>query len=213
MAAKAAVSVRTGTATSRGGRATAQRILDAASEVLLTRGREGFSMRAVAEAAGLHLANVQYYVPRRDDLVTALLQYIGKQYLSAYDELLADAGDDPRERFARILEYNLADVGKQSTRQFFIQLWALLQALDKHTGRLLGELYETDIAQLSSAIGEMHPNVSKSEIVQRATVLAAMLEGLMVVRGPLRPSQPRSKALMKKAYETAMLIADGRVGS
>jgi AcrR family transcriptional regulator len=195
--------VRAGTATRRGGQATATRILDVACEVLAARGREGFSMRSVAEAAGLHLANVQYYFPKRDDLVTALLQHIGERYKNAYDELLADASDDARERFSIILEYNLADTSKRETRQFFIQLWALLDSLDGHSGVLLDELYKTDIAQLSEAIALMHPEVAATEITARTTLLAAMIEGMMVVRGP-------TKELKDKAFATAMQIADGR---
>ena len=64
---------RAGTAKHRAGKATAQKILDAARDLLTERGQSNFSMRNVAEAAGLHLANVQYYYPKRDDLVRAML--------------------------------------------------------------------------------------------------------------------------------------------
>ena len=67
----AAAGVREGTALSPAGKATAKRIIDAARDLITERGNTQFSMRNVAEHAGLHLANVQYYFPRRDDLVHA----------------------------------------------------------------------------------------------------------------------------------------------
>ena len=122
--------VRQGTATRRAGRETAARLVAAAHEQLEVETLERFSMRNVAERAGVSLANLQYYFPRREDLLRALYQDLDTRYRAAYEEVLAQAPDDPVERFQAVLEYNMKDISKRSTRQFFMQLWALLGSID-----------------------------------------------------------------------------------
>jgi AcrR family transcriptional regulator len=201
--------LRRGTATSRSGKATAARIVSAARELLATRGYAQFSMRNVAAKAGLHLANVQYYFPRRDNLVHALLIDTGERYRATYAACLDGAPSDPAERFKIILRWNLKDVTSRATRQFFVQLWALLMALDGHTGRLLDELYATDIAQLGECIAAMDPGLPAREIRRRATILAALIEGLMVVSGSRSAREPEMAQVIERAFAVGLRIARG----
>jgi len=97
----------------------------------------------------------------------------------------------------------------RATRQFFIQLWALLCVLDGHSGRLLDELYAIDIAQLEKRIDETHPGLSNREIQRRATILAAMIEGLMVVRGSHSAQEREMARLMERAFAVGVRIAHG----
>lgn len=201
--------VREGTARSRSGRATARRILDAARELLRTQGHARFSMRNVAEQAGLHLANVQYYYPRREDLIRAMLLDIGERYAAVYAAALADAPAEPEEQFRIVLEFNLQDIRERSTRQYFIQLWALLESHGGASGRLLRDLYVTDIQQLGERIAAMHPELPEAEIKQRATLLAAMIEGLMVVGASPDGSEEEWQQLMERAKLLGFAIANG----
>jgi AcrR family transcriptional regulator len=200
---------RSGTATSRIGKATARRIIEGARELLMKRGYAQFSMRNVAAKSGLHLANVQYYFPRRDDLVHALLLDTGERYRAAYAACLEGAPSSPVERFRIILRWNMRDITTRATRQFFIQLWALLSVLDGHSGRLLDELYAIDIAQLGERIAEMHPKLPPQEIRRRAMVLAAMIEGMMVVRGSRSANEPEMARLIERVFGVGLQIANG----
>jgi len=175
----------------------------------MKRGYAQFSMRNVAAKAGLHLANVQYYFPRRNDLVHALLLDTGERYRASYAACLEGAPSAPVERFRIILRWNMQDITTRATRQFFIQLWALLCVLDGHSGRLLDELYAIDIAQLGERIDEMHPGLSNREIQHRATILAAMIEGLMVVRGSHSAQERAMARLIERAFAVGVQIAHG----
>jgi AcrR family transcriptional regulator len=75
--------VRQGTATRRAGKETAARLVAAAHDQLEAETLERFSMRNVAERAGVSLANLQYYFPRREDLLRALYQDLGTRYRAA----------------------------------------------------------------------------------------------------------------------------------
>ena len=201
--------VRKGTATRRAGKATAGKILDAARLLLMKEGYAQFSMRNVAEAAGLHLANLQYYFPRRDDLIRAMLSHTGKLYEQAYDRLLDGATADPRARLEIVLKYQFEDIFVAETRQFFVQLWALLSTLDDSTGELLGELYEYDIGPLAECIRALDPDVAETEINERARLLAGMIEGLMIVRGPIGLKDKNGRGLFERAFRIGLEIAIG----
>lgn len=202
-------SVREGTATRRAGKETARKILAAARSLLTLEGYAQFSMRNVADAAGLRLANLQYYFPRRDDLVRAILADTGDMYAEAYERILDGASKDPVERFKIVLDYQLRDIFVPETRRYFVQLWALLNSIDDASGSLLGELYAYDIGPLGECIQAMHPKLGKSKVAERARLLAATIEGLMIVRGDISMDEKRGRALFEKAYRLGLAIAAG----
>ncbi len=185
------------------------RILEVTREILTNPEAGELSMRNVASRAGLHLANVQYYFKTRDDLVHALIKDTGEQYQQAYEELLTHTADDPVERFRAIVRFNLEDGFKAETRALFIEFWALMNELDEHSGRLLGELYAINIRQLGEALSAVYPLEPPEEISRRTTLIAALTEGLMVVRGAHSTRTLEGKKLIDRAFETAMTIAQG----
>jgi AcrR family transcriptional regulator len=197
-------------AAERASNETARKIVLAARELLMNEGYAQFSMRTVAARAGVHLANVQYYFKTREDLVRALLDDTGARYRASYDELLASAPADRKARFEAVIDFNLRDIATWETRKYFIQLWALLAAIDGRPGGLMDELYAIDIQQLSECITELVPGTDPVEIRRRATLLAAMIEGMVVVRGAHSRSGPELKKLMARAQSLAMEIALGR---
>lgn len=205
-----ATGVRRGTATSKSGKATAAKLVAAAHDLLETESFERFSMRNVAERAGVNLANLQYYFPRKEDLAHAMYLDVGARYQAAYAESLANAPADPHQRFKLLLHWNMQDIGKKATRQFFIQFWALLGSLDDFNGRYLKLTYDIDIAQLSKHIEDIQPGISKEKIRQRATLIAAMIEGLMVVTGDVGDKNQKHKELYDAAIVAMMAIALGK---
>jgi AcrR family transcriptional regulator len=195
----------------RPGNDTAARIVLAARELLMTEGYAQFSMRNVAARAGLHLANVQYYYKTREDLVKALLDDTGERYLSSYEALRSNAPADREARFKAVVEFNLKDIATTETRRFFIQLWALLTEIDGRAGHLMQDLYAIDIQQLSDCIADLVPDTDAAEVRRRASILAAMIEGMVVVRGAHSRNPAELRKLMARAQGMAMQIALGLV--
>jgi AcrR family transcriptional regulator len=195
----------------RSGNDTAARIIRAARELVMNEGYAQFSMRNVASRAGVHLANVQYYFKTREDLVRALLDDTGARYRASYDELRARAPQDRIARFEAIVEFNLKDIATAETRRYFIQLWALLTEIEGHAGQLMNELYAIDIQQLSECIADLVPDTDLAEVRRRASLLAAMIEGMVVVRGAHSRNPAELRRLMSRAHSLAMQIALGRV--
>jgi len=190
---------------------TAARIVFAARELLMNEGYAQFSMRNVAARAGVHLANVQYYFKTREDLVRALLDDTGARYRASYDEMQAKAPTDRVARFKQVVDFHLKDIATWETRRYFIQLWALLTEIDGHSGSLMNDLYAIDIQQLSERITDLAPDTDAAEVRRRASVLAAMIEGMVVVRGAHTRSAAEMKRLMSRAQAVAMQIALGLI--
>jgi AcrR family transcriptional regulator len=195
----------------RAGNDTAARIVLAARELLMTQGYAQFSMRNVAARAGLHLANVQYYYKTREALVKALVDDTGERYRSSYEELRAKGPTDRQARFKAVVEFNLKDIATAETRRYFIQLWALLTEIDGRAGHLMNDLYAIDIQQLGDCIADLVPDADAAEVRRRASILAAMIEGMVVVRGAHSRNPAELKKLMARALGLAMQIALGLV--
>jgi len=176
----------------------------------MSKGYAQFSMRNVAAEAGMRLGNVQYYFPTRSDLVRALMQDTEARYEAAYRECLLKAPPDRHERFKAFMDFSLTDVANPETRRFITQMWALLDTMDAESGHLLNEFYEMDIAALSERVAEVDPDCPAAEVRRRATLLAAMIEGLVVVRGAHSASPAEMKRLTARARTLGMQIALGR---
>src|SRR5690554_6391387 len=76
--------------TSRKGQARAAQILKAARQVLVEAGYTQFSLRNIAAQAGMHLSNLQYYYPTREQILLALLHYILEDYNIHFEERYRD---------------------------------------------------------------------------------------------------------------------------
>jgi AcrR family transcriptional regulator len=205
------VKTKRGATVRRAGNDTAARIVLAARELLMTKGYAQFSMRNVAARAGLHLANVQYYFKTREDLVEALVADTGERYRSSYEELRAKGPTDREARFEAVVKFNLEDIATAETRRYFIQLWALLTEIDGRAGHLMNDLYAIDIQQLSDCIADLVPQADAAEVRRRASILAAMIEGMVVVRGAHSRNPAELRKLMARAQGVAMQIALGLV--
>lgn len=201
--------LRQGTALRRAGRETSKRIIEAARAVLSEEGYTRFSLRNIANQAEITLANLQYYFPKRDDLLRALIEDLDERYLDGYHAAMDGIGDDPQEQFNAVLRYNLKDIVNPQTRRFFIQLWGLFSTIDDCSGEKLSELYAIDIEQLGGFIAALEPSVSTDEIQLRATLLAGMIEGLMIVLGSQKADDDKTRAILERAFHQGLAISKG----
>jgi len=201
--------LRHGTALRRAGRETSKRIIEAARAVLSEEGYTRFSLRNIANQAEITLANLQYYFPKRDDLLRALIEDLDERYLEGYHAAMDGVGDDPQEQFNAVLRYNLEDIVNPETRRFFIQLWGLFNTIDDCSGEKLSELYAIDIEQLGGFIAALEPSVSIDEIQLRATLLAGMIEGLMIVLGSQKADDDKTRAILERAFHQGLAISKG----
>ena len=168
-------------ALSNKGRKRISEIMEACKSVLIDKGYTQFSLRNIAREAGIHLSNLQYYFHTREELIKGLIDYNTRSYFQKYTELFATLPTAPYPRFLAVIDYLIEDIRDPLTRRFFIQFWALLDASGAHTDRLLNDMYAPHIQSLNQHIAELNPSLSPGVRQQRATMIAAMIEGMMLM--------------------------------
>lgn len=165
---------------SRKGLDREEAVLLAARRVLIEEGYTQFSLRNVAAEADMHLSNLQYYFPTRDALIKALLKHVQTGYMRKYAEKFASLPPDPLPRFVAMVDCLIEDIHSAETRRFFVQLWALLESSDRQA-KMLNALYSQHVDNLASYIGEINPTLPRRVLQQRAAMIAAMIDGMMLM--------------------------------
>ena len=202
------VGLKQGTATRKAGKATAAKILQAAHDMLASEPLVRFTLRNIAGKAEVSLANLQYYYPRREALIEAMMKDIDCRYRDACQSAIsAQSASAPSEQIKAVLRFQLEDATQTKTRQFFIQLWALLGSMDNFSGRYLETLYAYDLEILSKPIAALHSNLAKAEVRDRALLIASLVEGLMVLVGDTSKKRASTKRTVDLLFQTALNIA------
>ena len=93
------------------------------------------------------------------------------------------------------IDFLLEDCWDPRTRHFFIQLWGLVESEDAYTGQLLQEFYATDISEILQLLHELSPHLDSRLLGQRATIIAGLIEGMMLMVGSESTMQRRARLL------------------
>lgn len=140
-----------------------------------------FQLRNVAVEADLSLSNVQYYFPTKEELVKGLGDDIEEFYIQEASKIYGSQDETPINRFLIMMDYLINMVKDPEARYFWIQLWAFIGAIDPDRGKFLSEIYLTDIANIKKVVQDINPLLSKGALQQRSTIIAAMIEGMMLM--------------------------------
>lgn len=160
----------------------AQGILQAARELLASEGHAGLSMRRVAQAAGMTLSNVQHYYASRDLLLEALLQTILDEFQSKMDRISAEMRERPRlERFLSTADMFLEEVTDPVTHAIFFEIWALASR-NPFASNLMDKMLGRERKTVYNLIRGLNPAIPDEEYMQRAILMVAQIEGLMLFR-------------------------------
>ena len=168
-------------ASSNKGKKRIVEIMEACRTVLIDKGYTQFSLRNIAKEAGIHLSNLQYYFRTRDDLLKELIRYNANTYFKNYDKLYNSLPSNPYPKFVAVIDFLLEDIKNPLTRRYFIQLWALLDASDEHSGKLINDMYAPQVAHLNEHLKDLNPKLSPGLRQQRAAIITAMIDGMMLM--------------------------------
>ena len=175
----------------RRGQARIAEILDVSLKLFLLESYDGMSMRKVADLTGISLSNLQHYFPTRQDLLEALLADVVASYEMDYQKVFA-SDNNPVRRLEKVFAYLTADVKKPKTERFFTNLWSL--AIHNPRVRELNDLmYSFHRRNFEKLISDANPNLTPQQVAHRACLVAAQIEGLIVIIGS---TKPRHKELL-----------------
>jgi AcrR family transcriptional regulator len=157
-------------------------ILHAARALLAAEGYAGLSMRRVAADVGISLSNVQHYYKSRDALLEALLLYTMDLFQQKMDGIAAAmTGASPIDRFLSTCDMFLEEITDPVTHAIFFELWALASRNAFASG-LMDKMLARERKTIFNMIRGLNPDIDDQEYMQRAVLIVAQIEGLMLFR-------------------------------
>ena len=173
---------RSGTAIQEKGMTRLISILDAARELFMEAGYGGFTMRRVANRAGITIGNLNYYYRTKEDLLRDLLEYVINDYLEEFERRRQIAGQSPEKQLLAVLRFWIDDLNTPETTSFFPELWAMGNH-DPYVADLLDDLYAKARSPLNELIPQINPTLTRKEAERMALYMCAAMEGLTVFVG------------------------------
>jgi AcrR family transcriptional regulator len=157
-------------------------ILHAARSLLAADGYAGLSMRKVAAEVGISLSNVQHYYQSKDDLLEALLLYTMDLFQKKMDGVSAVMPGASRiEQFLSTCDMFLEELTDPVTHAIFFELWALASR-NEFASRLMDKMLARERKAIFNLIRGLNPAIGDEEYMQRAVLMVAQIEGLMLFR-------------------------------
>ena len=156
-----------------------QQILQAAVELIATRGYSAFTMRSLAKQCGLTLGALQYHYASREVLIRAITAHIHEQYSQSFELYMEGVGEEASFLDALVGQV-LVDPADERLMadKLFPQLWAMA-AMEPIVEKLLAGLYEGYLSALEEGLRQQGVANPRPD----ALVLMAMLEGLTLFSG------------------------------
>ena len=157
-------------------------ILHAARSLLAAEGYAGLSMRRVAAEVGISLSNVQHYYQSKDDLLEALLLYTMDLFQKKMDGISAAMTSASRiDQFLSTCDMFLEEITDPVTHAIFFELWALASR-NAFASRLMDKMLARERKAIFHLIRGLNPAIGDEEYMQRAILMVAQIEGLMLFR-------------------------------
>ncbi len=167
---------------------TARQILDAAQDLVQTRGYNAFSYRDLAERVGIRTASIHYHFPGKADLGRALVVRYRDTILGMLRGIDAAAPDSPARlrAYADLLQSVLADSVPGAERRICLggMLAADFPTLPDEVQSEVTHFVEANVAWLTRTLerGRAEGTLAfAGDAEAAATALFAALEGAMLV--------------------------------
>jgi AcrR family transcriptional regulator len=168
-----------------GSSATIALILDAAQQVLLKDGYAGFTLRRVAQSAGISPGNLTYHFPRKNVLLRALINRILADYLRQLDEMISDPEMPLEQQVEMLVHFALMDSVTEQTMRVARELWAM--ALHDDVIRdAADDFYDELMERVVAMLQRSYPQAEKAAIREMVHFLLLLSEGTSVLYGTRR---------------------------
>ena len=191
------------------GKDTRNQILNVARDLLIDEGYHNFSLRKVAEHAGIRVGNLQYYFPAKSDLVKAMLDHVIDEYLQDFDDIRGSG--TPEEQFIAVLDDVITDLNRRQTTVFFPELWSLSNH-EKGITRSMDNMYQRYRGELAEIIGEINPTLSDAQCQRLALFFTSSIQGHTIFIGQRKPRRSETGNIVKLASHSFLwLVKNGDI--
>ncbi|GGJ32508.1 TetR/AcrR family transcriptional regulator [Paenarthrobacter histidinolovorans] len=181
-------------------------LLDAAEEVLVTKGNANAAMRDFAAAAGVRVGHLQHYFPTRADLIRAVLERALERSLQRLNDVTgvdlapeAQGGlgmDDSQ----RLLNALLQEHSDMADVRMHLEIWALA-ASDDTAAEALRSFYFQYAAHVQGLVRRSRPELPEQEVNAVAAAVVSLFEGAAVTRSDIAGLRtvPGDQAIIRTA--------------
>ena len=139
-------------------------------------------MRRVAAEVGISLSNVQHYYQSKDALLEALLLYTMDLFQKKMDGISAAMTSASRiDQFLSTCDMFLEEITDPVTHAIFFELWALASR-NAFASRLMDKMLARERKAIFHLIRGLNPAIGDEEYMQRAILMVAQIESLMLFR-------------------------------
>jgi AcrR family transcriptional regulator len=193
--------------TTEKGLGRAQDILQAARALLAAEGYAGLSMRRVAQEAGMSLSNVQHYYGSKDQLLEALLLTTMDTFQARMDGIAAAMSERSQlERFLSTVDMFLEEITDPVVHALFFEIWALASR-NPFASTLMDKMLGRERKTVYNLIRGLNPAISDEETMQRAILMVAQIEGLMLFRLDKRRRRAQFDAVRASLRKALLALA------
>ena len=168
---------------------------------MVEEGVSAVTMRRVARETGISPGNLHYHFASYDLLLEELVDWVLAPYLTSFEVLQKESGDDPIRALRATLEYVLDDLENKETTMFFPELWVLANRDSKATQQMR-KLYDTYMDVLIGIVSKARPDLTEVRVREIALFICASIEGQTVFIGYETTHQQHRKALKELALTT-----------
>lgn len=184
-------------------------ILETAEQLLINSGYHNFSMRKVANKAGVSVGNLQYYFPSKDLLLEALLDHVIQNYLDTFERFIGKC--DPKEQFRKLVKTVIKDLKTKHTTVFFPELWSMANH-EKHICKIMDDMYGKYRALVANIIAEINPKLNEQQTKRLSLFITSSLEGHTVFIGYKKPWTKEMDNIIELALQSFLwLIEHGKI--
>lgn len=183
-----------------------EEIIGAALKVMAKQGYQKFTMRNVAEHAGIHFATLQYYFKNKNELLRALLDFKLEEDSRIFHAAISNGTSPVKERFTAALNVILKANRQPVVIGYFLQIWALSHH-DKAAARNLGRYYDAYLNWIKELVTLAKSDHTEEELEARARIILALLEGLVPTFTRSVKNRKPDKTFDRHIIETAWRIS------
>ena len=144
-------------------------IMAIAKHVIVTEGMESLILRQIAAKADMELGNLQYYFPTRDDLLEAIVRHVFEEDVRTISN--TEVVEDLEKTFNELLDLWTAGSGLIYGLRFAATYGS--PRFSELKAMVFGEFFN----HMSALIKEKNPSLPKSERLNRARLITALLDG------------------------------------
>ncbi|WP_075795769.1 TetR/AcrR family transcriptional regulator [Massilia putida] len=189
---------------------TRNAIVKMARALLLEGGSLEFTLREIALRAGISISNLQYYFPTRLAVLRAVLEPVIEAYMRDLRRAV-DEGTAPRDKLSVLMARALQDTKNVESSALWCHFVSLV-AIDRDTAQLLDEWYATLSREIAVLVRAVNPAFTSAEGREIATLLIAMVDGLIVRTGTGKRQGKDPNALDAIFLATVGCLLDGHIG-